>query len=47
VPEVGALYGGSVPQDGLVAEYLLRQDIALDSTSLHNGFIMGASWVPS
>jgi hypothetical protein len=45
--EVDVLYGGSVPQDGLVAEYLLRQDIALDSTGLCNGFIMGASWVPS
>jgi Concanavalin A-like lectin/glucanases superfamily len=45
--EVDALYRGSVPQDGLVAEYLLRQDIALDSTGLSNGFIMGASWVPS
>ena len=43
--EVDAFYSGSVPQDGLVAEYLLRQDIALDSTGLCNGFIMGASWV--
>ena len=45
--EVGALYGGSVPESGLVAEYLLAQDIAVDSTSLHNGVIVGASWVAS
>jgi hypothetical protein len=43
--EVGALFGGSVPHDGLVAEYLLRQDIAFDSVGLHNGFIAGATWV--
>jgi hypothetical protein len=42
--EVGALYSGSVPQEGLVAEYLLRHDIALDSASQHNGVIVGASW---
>jgi hypothetical protein len=45
--EVGALFGGSVAQDGLVAEYLLRQDIALDSAGLHNGVIAGATWVAS
>jgi hypothetical protein len=45
--EVGALYTNLVPQVGLVAEYLLGQDIALDSTGLHNGFITGASWIAS
>ena len=45
--EVGELYNGLAPQDGLVAEYLLRRDIALDSTGLHNGFIKGASWIGS
>ena len=45
--EVGALYGGSVPEGGLVAEYLLAQDIAMDSAGLHNGVIAGASWVVS
>lgn len=45
--EVGALYRGCVPQDGLVAEYLLGRDIALDSTGLHNGVIAGATWVAS
>jgi len=44
--EVGALYGDAVPQDGLVAEYLLRRDIAVDGTGLHNGLVIGASWVP-
>jgi hypothetical protein len=43
--EVHALYSGSVPQDSLVAEYLLRRDIALDSQGLHNGSIEGASWI--
>lgn len=45
--EVGALYSGSVPQDRLVAEYLLSQDIAFDSAGLHNGVIAGARWVAS
>ncbi len=45
--EVGALYSGTVPQDGLVAEYLLGEDIAVDSAGLHNGFIAGATWVAS
>jgi hypothetical protein len=45
--EVGALYSGSVPQDGVVAEYLLDQDIALDGAGLHNGVIAGATWVAS
>jgi hypothetical protein len=45
--EVGALYSGSVSQDGLVAEYLLGQDTALDSLGEHNGVIAGASWVAS
>jgi hypothetical protein len=46
-PDVSALYGGSVPQDGLVAEYLLGQDIAPDSAGSHAGVIAGASWVAS
>jgi hypothetical protein len=45
--EVGALHSGSAPQDGLVAEYLLTQGIALDSAGQHNGVIAGASWVES
>ncbi len=44
--EVSDLYGsGTVPQDGLVAEYLLEQDIAVDSASLHTGEILGPTWV--
>jgi concanavalin A-like lectin/glucanase superfamily protein len=46
-PEVSALHGGDVPVDGLVAEYLLGRDMALDSAGLHNGFIAGATWVAS
>jgi len=45
--EVGALYSGLVPQDGLVADYLLTQDIAVDSAGLHNGVIVGATWTAS
>jgi hypothetical protein len=45
--EVIALYDSSVPQDGLVAEFLLTQDIAVDRTGRHNGAIAGASWVSS
>ena len=45
--EVGALFGGTAPSDGLVAEYFLCRDIALDSAGLHNGFIAGATWVAS
>jgi hypothetical protein len=41
--EVGALFCGTAPSDGLVAEYLLGCDIALDSTGLHSGLIAGAT----
>ncbi len=43
--EVRSLYTGTVPQNGLVAEYLLQQDIAVDSVGQHNGSILSASWV--
>lgn len=44
--EVADLFGsGSVPQQGLVAEYLLTQDIAPDTAGDHDGFISGASWI--
>jgi hypothetical protein len=45
--EVTALYGGSVPQNGLMAEYLLTQDVAVDSMGRHNGVIAGATWIAS
>ncbi len=45
--EVQGLYGSdSVPQDGLVAEYVLIQDVAPDTTGQHEGIISGATWIP-
>jgi len=44
--EVAALHGnGVVPLAGLVAEYLLSQDMAVDSAGSHNGNILSGSWV--
>jgi Concanavalin A-like lectin/glucanases superfamily len=44
--EVPALHdSGIVPSDGLVAEYLLTQDIAVDTAGAHHGSIVGATWV--
>ena len=45
--EVQMVANDSVPQDGLVAEYRLDQDVALDTTGLHNGRIVGGLWMPS
>jgi hypothetical protein len=42
--EVAALFGGDVASDGLVAEYLLRGDIAVDNAGAHNGLVAGATW---
>jgi concanavalin A-like lectin/glucanase superfamily protein len=42
--EVQMVAGDSIPQDGLVAEYRLDQDVALDTTEFHNGRIVGGSW---
>jgi hypothetical protein len=46
--EIQALYASdAVPQDGLVAEYLLDQDIgdaATDTAGGHDGMIFGAKW---
>lgn len=45
--EITALYASdSVPQDGMVAQYLLTQDIAPDTVGGHNGSIFGATWTP-
>jgi hypothetical protein len=44
--EVQMVASDSVPQDGLVAEYRLDQDVAMDTTELHNGRIVGGSWMP-
>ena len=44
--EVASLYeSGVVPEIGLVAEYLLNQDIAVDSAGSHNGNVSFGSWV--
>jgi hypothetical protein len=44
--EVQALHdSGIVPPDGLVAEFLLTQDTAVDTAGAHNGVITGATWV--
>ncbi len=45
--EIMALFqSDTAPQDGLVAEFLLSQDIAVDSAGRHNGVIVGATWHP-
>lgn len=45
--EIQGLYtSDTVPQAGLVAEYLLTQDIAQDTAASHNGFISGGKWIP-
>jgi hypothetical protein len=45
--EVNELYNtGLASPDGLVAEYLLGQDIAVDTAGTHNGTIDGPIWVP-
>jgi hypothetical protein len=43
--EVAALFAGVALSDGLVAEYLLRSDIAVDSAGPHSGLIAGATWI--
>jgi Concanavalin A-like lectin/glucanases superfamily len=45
-PEVvGRCASDTVPQGGLVAEYLLTQDIAPDTAGAHTGDIYGATWI--
>jgi hypothetical protein len=43
-PEVQMVYGNIIPQNGLVAEYRLEEDIARDSAGLHNGQVIGGRW---
>lgn len=44
--EIAALYASDlVPEVGLIAEYLLVQDVAPDSSGDHNGIINGATWI--
>ncbi len=46
--EIQGLYASNlVPQDGLVAEYLLTQDIAPDTAGNHSGTIYGGIWATS
>jgi hypothetical protein len=43
--EIHALYSAdSVPPDGLVAEYVLAQDVAPDTAGRHDGIIHEATW---
>jgi hypothetical protein len=43
--EIAAVHQGSVTADGLVAEYLLTQDIALDRAGGNHGAVFGARWI--
>jgi hypothetical protein len=40
------VFTDTVPQDGLVAEYSLEQDIVPDEVGQHDGQIFGAAWTP-
>jgi Concanavalin A-like lectin/glucanases superfamily len=42
--EVQDVFTGTIPQNGLVAEYLLEQDVAPDTTDLHDGQVVGGTW---
>jgi hypothetical protein len=45
--EITSIYASdTAPQDGLVAEYLLTQDIAPDNAGNHDGAIEGGTWTP-
>ena len=44
--EVAELYSSDVVPTGLVAEYLLKQDIAPDSAGNHDGIIFTPVWIP-
>jgi hypothetical protein len=43
---LGLFNSTAVPAGGLVAEYLLTQDIAPDNAGSHHGVIHAASWTP-
>ena len=42
--EVQMVFTNTIPQDGLVVEYRLEQDIVPDDVGLHNGQIFGGVW---
>lgn len=41
--DVSSLFSGQVPE-GVVAEYLLHYDVAVDTVRSHNGVIVGGQW---
>jgi hypothetical protein len=46
--EIADLYASdTAPQQGLVAEYLLTQDVAPDTTGAHAGAITAGTWIPA
>ena len=45
--EVQMVFTNVIPSDGLVAEYLLEQDVAPDTTDLHDGQVVGGLWTTS
>lgn len=46
--EIADLFdAGDIPPDGLIAEYLLTQDIAPDLAGDHSGIIHSPTWVPA
>jgi len=44
--EAAALYTGTVPRSGLVAEYLLEGDVVPDTAGAHTATSYGSHWVP-
>jgi Concanavalin A-like lectin/glucanases superfamily len=44
--EVQMVFTNTIPQDGLVAEYQLEQDIVPDTAGLHDGQNFGGLWTP-
>ena len=42
--DVQMVFTNVIPQDGLVAEYLLEQDIAPDTASQHDCQVVGGLW---
>jgi hypothetical protein len=42
--EVQMAFTNVIPPDGLVAEHLLEQDLAPDTTGLHDGQVVGGLW---
>jgi hypothetical protein len=42
--EVQMVFTDIIPQNGLIAEYLLERDVAPDTAGLHTGQIVGGLW---